>query len=189
MQGRKVHSQGTTSHRSNDYYSPTVSSIMKKRNNMEAQIRPPRLSAGNSSPRWMFWLINSEKRTHSLYHTLLFLSLYWDFIAKKLRKLEKTRAKAAYWFSIAGATGSCSSTGTSMTFCGLYVGEKISEASSTVPTFSPVKDWLVTAAYQQNRWMQHRIQVWQKVKPKQMFDTVFSEINNTLEKWLAFSEG
>ncbi|XP_015077492.1 uncharacterized protein LOC107021361 isoform X1 [Solanum pennellii] len=54
MQGRKVYSQGTTSHRSNDYYSPTVSSIMKKRNNMEPQIRPPRLSAGNSSPRWMF---------------------------------------------------------------------------------------------------------------------------------------
>ncbi|KAJ8527184.1 hypothetical protein K7X08_029661 [Anisodus acutangulus] len=55
MQGRKVYSQGANSHRSNnDYYSPTVSSIMKKRNNMEPQTRPPRLSTGNSSPRWMF---------------------------------------------------------------------------------------------------------------------------------------
>lgn len=54
MQGRKVYSQGATSQRINDYYSPTVSSIMKKRNNLEPQIRPPRLSAGNSSPRWMF---------------------------------------------------------------------------------------------------------------------------------------
>ncbi|CAN4101321.1 unnamed protein product [Withania somnifera] len=54
MQGRKVYSQGAASQRSNDYYSPTVSSIMKKRNNLEPQIRPPRVSAGNSSPRWMF---------------------------------------------------------------------------------------------------------------------------------------
>uniref|UniRef100_A0A0V0GGC0 Putative ovule protein n=1 Tax=Solanum chacoense TaxID=4108 RepID=A0A0V0GGC0_SOLCH len=54
MQGRKVYSQGANSQRSNDYFNPTVSSIMKKRNNMEPQIRPPRLSAGNSSPRWMF---------------------------------------------------------------------------------------------------------------------------------------
>ncbi|KAJ8559379.1 hypothetical protein K7X08_003437 [Anisodus acutangulus] len=55
MQGRKVYSQGATSQRSNNiYYSPTVSSIMKKRNNMEPQTRPPRLSTGNSSPRWMF---------------------------------------------------------------------------------------------------------------------------------------
>ncbi|CAN4098574.1 unnamed protein product [Withania somnifera] len=54
MQGRKVCSQGAASQRSNDYYSPTVSSIMKKRNNLEPQIRPPRLSAGSSSPRWMF---------------------------------------------------------------------------------------------------------------------------------------
>nr|XP_016486678.1 PREDICTED: uncharacterized protein LOC107806919 isoform X1 [Nicotiana tabacum] len=53
MQGRKVYSQGATSQRSNDYYSPTVASIMKKRNNLELQTRP-RLSAGNSSPRWNF---------------------------------------------------------------------------------------------------------------------------------------
>ncbi|KFK38173.1 hypothetical protein AALP_AA3G078600 [Arabis alpina] len=33
VHGKKLHSQGATSQRSNDYYSPTVSSIMKKRNN------------------------------------------------------------------------------------------------------------------------------------------------------------
>ncbi|KAL3828973.1 hypothetical protein ACJIZ3_017775 [Penstemon smallii] len=38
VQGRKVYSQGATSQRSNDYYSPTVSSIMKKRN-LEQQNR------------------------------------------------------------------------------------------------------------------------------------------------------
>lgn len=57
MQGRKVYSQGATSQRSNDYYSPTVSSIMKKRNNMEQQNRPrpkPQPSAVHTSPRWMF---------------------------------------------------------------------------------------------------------------------------------------
>ncbi|XP_059289996.1 uncharacterized protein LOC132043534 [Lycium ferocissimum] len=56
MQGRKVYSQGANSHRSNssNYYSPTVSSIVKKRNNLEPQTRPPRLSTGNSSPRWNF---------------------------------------------------------------------------------------------------------------------------------------
>lgn len=53
MQGRKVYSQGATSQRSNDYYSPTVSSIMKKRNNLEQQNRP-RQSAVHTSPRWMF---------------------------------------------------------------------------------------------------------------------------------------
>ncbi|KAL0419393.1 UNVERIFIED_CONTAM: hypothetical protein Sradi_1352800 [Sesamum radiatum] len=52
-QGRKVYSQGATSQRSNDYFSPTVSSIMKKRNNVEQQNRP-RQSAGHTSPRWMF---------------------------------------------------------------------------------------------------------------------------------------
>ncbi|PIN17487.1 hypothetical protein CDL12_09851 [Handroanthus impetiginosus] len=51
--GRKVYSQSATSQRSNDYYSPTVSSIMKKRNNLEQQNRP-RQSAVHSSPRWMF---------------------------------------------------------------------------------------------------------------------------------------
>ncbi|KAI3450151.1 hypothetical protein Pfo_006816 [Paulownia fortunei] len=53
MQGRKVYSQGATSQRSNDYYSPTVSSIMKKRNNLEQQNRP-RQSSVHTSPRWMF---------------------------------------------------------------------------------------------------------------------------------------
>ncbi|CAH9132904.1 unnamed protein product [Cuscuta epithymum] len=59
--GRKVHSHGaTTSHRSNDFFSPTVSSIMKKRNNPEMRPKPnsnriPRHSPINpSSPRWMF---------------------------------------------------------------------------------------------------------------------------------------
>ncbi|XP_059626221.1 uncharacterized protein LOC132269156 [Cornus florida] len=54
-QGRKIYSQGATSQRSNDYFSPTVSSIMKKRNNSEQQqpIRP-RQTAVHSSPRWMF---------------------------------------------------------------------------------------------------------------------------------------
>ncbi|KAK9055638.1 hypothetical protein SSX86_026723 [Deinandra increscens subsp. villosa] len=58
MQGRKVFSQGATSHRSNEYYSPTVSSIMKKRNNMEQQTQWPtrsqRPSAVHSSPKWAF---------------------------------------------------------------------------------------------------------------------------------------
>ncbi|XP_059296392.1 uncharacterized protein LOC132049548 [Lycium ferocissimum] len=52
-QGRKVYSQGANSQRSNDYFSPTVSSIMKKRNNLETP--PTRLqSAVNSSPKWNF---------------------------------------------------------------------------------------------------------------------------------------
>ncbi|CAM8988808.1 unnamed protein product [Rhodiola kirilowii] len=54
-QGRKVYSQGTTSQRSNDYFSPTVSSIMKKRNNMEQPSMPrPRPSAVHLSPKWNF---------------------------------------------------------------------------------------------------------------------------------------
>lgn len=53
IHGRKMHSQGATSQRSNDYYSPTVSSIMKKRNNPEQPSRP-RPSAVHSSPRWVF---------------------------------------------------------------------------------------------------------------------------------------
>ncbi|XP_030532559.1 uncharacterized protein LOC115742422 [Rhodamnia argentea] len=53
IHGRKVHSHGATSQRSNDYFSPTVSSIMKKRNNPEQPSRP-RPSAVNSSPRWAF---------------------------------------------------------------------------------------------------------------------------------------
>lgn len=53
--GKKMYSQGATSQRSNDYYSPTVSSIMKKRNNSEQPSRPrqARQSAVHSSPRWM----------------------------------------------------------------------------------------------------------------------------------------
>lgn len=53
--GRKMYSQGAGSYRSNDYYSPTVSSIMKKRNSSE-QVNRPRQStaAAHSSPRWMF---------------------------------------------------------------------------------------------------------------------------------------
>lgn len=53
IHGRKMHSQGATSQRSNDYFSPTVSSIMKKRNNSEQPTRPKQ-SAVHSSPRWMF---------------------------------------------------------------------------------------------------------------------------------------
>ncbi|KAJ8558262.1 hypothetical protein K7X08_005028 [Anisodus acutangulus] len=53
MQGRKVYSQGANSQRSNDYFSPTVSSIMKKRNNLEPPTRL-RQSAVNSSPKWNF---------------------------------------------------------------------------------------------------------------------------------------
>ncbi|PON59380.1 Peptidase S1, PA clan [Trema orientale] len=53
IHGRKMYSQGATSQRSNDYYSPTVSSIMKKRNSSEQNNRP-RPSAVHSSPRWMF---------------------------------------------------------------------------------------------------------------------------------------
>ncbi|XP_040987214.1 uncharacterized protein LOC121235061 [Juglans microcarpa x Juglans regia] len=59
IHGRKIYSQAATSQRSNDYFSPTVSSIMKKRNNFEQQnnLEPPnrpRQSAVHSSPRWMF---------------------------------------------------------------------------------------------------------------------------------------
>uniref|UniRef100_A0A803PG13 Uncharacterized protein n=1 Tax=Cannabis sativa TaxID=3483 RepID=A0A803PG13_CANSA len=57
IHGKKMYSQGATSQRSNDYYSPTVSSIMKKRNNSEQTSRP-RPSASvqprSSSPKWNF---------------------------------------------------------------------------------------------------------------------------------------
>ncbi|OAY32832.1 uncharacterized protein LOC110629463 isoform X1 [Manihot esculenta] len=53
IHGRKMHSQGATSQRSNDYFSPTVSSRMKKRNNSE-QPTKPKQSAVHSSPRWVF---------------------------------------------------------------------------------------------------------------------------------------
>lgn len=54
IHGRKMYSQGATSQRSNDYFSPTVSSIMKKRNNSEQCNGTPYQSAVHSSPRWMF---------------------------------------------------------------------------------------------------------------------------------------
>ncbi|KAI3742059.1 hypothetical protein L1987_59738 [Smallanthus sonchifolius] len=53
-QGRKVFSHGATSHRGNEYYSPTVSSIMKKRNNLEQQWPNRSRNAGHSSPKWAF---------------------------------------------------------------------------------------------------------------------------------------
>lgn len=53
IHGRKMYSQGATSQRSNDFYSPTVSSIMKNRTNPEQKNRP-RQSAVHSSPRWNF---------------------------------------------------------------------------------------------------------------------------------------
>ncbi|XP_057549127.1 uncharacterized protein LOC130827424 [Amaranthus tricolor] len=63
MQPRKTYSQGTPSHKTMDYFSPTVSSIMKKRNmeqqqqQQQPQPQPPsrpRPSAVHSSPRWNF---------------------------------------------------------------------------------------------------------------------------------------
>ncbi|KAL1826171.1 hypothetical protein DCAR_0314358 [Daucus carota subsp. sativus] len=53
VQGRKMYSQGATSQRSNDYYSPTVSSIMKKRNNLEQPSRPKQFAV-HSSAKWTF---------------------------------------------------------------------------------------------------------------------------------------
>lgn len=53
-QGMKVYSQGTTSQRSNDYFSPTLSSIMKKRNNMDQLQSRPLQTSIHTSPRWMF---------------------------------------------------------------------------------------------------------------------------------------
>ncbi|MBA0704821.1 hypothetical protein Golax_017054 [Gossypium laxum] len=52
IHGKKTYSQGATSQRSNDYFSPTVSSIMKKRNNPEQPPSKPRQSIVHSSPRW-----------------------------------------------------------------------------------------------------------------------------------------
>ncbi|KAG5002289.1 hypothetical protein JHK87_023361 [Glycine soja] len=54
MHVKRMYSQGaTTSQRSNDYFSPTVSSIMKR--NSGSSKPPPRQSAVHSpSPRWMF---------------------------------------------------------------------------------------------------------------------------------------
>ncbi|KAL8092790.1 hypothetical protein AgCh_034876 [Apium graveolens] len=53
VQGRRMYSQGATSQRSNDYYSPTVSSIMKKRNNLEQPSRPKQYAV-HSSAKWTF---------------------------------------------------------------------------------------------------------------------------------------
>ncbi|KAK7304522.1 hypothetical protein VNO77_42403 [Canavalia gladiata] len=52
LQRKKMHSQGATSQRSNDYFGPTVSSIMKR--NSENTIRPRQTPVHSSSPRWMF---------------------------------------------------------------------------------------------------------------------------------------
>ncbi|KAL6978814.1 hypothetical protein U1Q18_020482 [Sarracenia purpurea var. burkii] len=54
VQGRRIFSQGATSQRSNDYFGPTVSSIMKKRNGLEQPSSRPLQNAVQSSPRWMF---------------------------------------------------------------------------------------------------------------------------------------
>ncbi|XP_074282798.1 uncharacterized protein LOC141607344 [Silene latifolia] len=63
MTPRKTYSQGAPSHKTMDFFSPTVSSIMKKRNNMEQQSVKPRpqppvkarpTAAVNYSPRWNF---------------------------------------------------------------------------------------------------------------------------------------
>ncbi|XVE72728.1 hypothetical protein DITRI_Ditri11bG0062100 [Diplodiscus trichospermus] len=54
IHGNKAYSQGAASLRSNDYFSPTVSSIMKKRNNTEQPPSKARQSSVHSSPRWMF---------------------------------------------------------------------------------------------------------------------------------------
>ncbi|OVA08269.1 hypothetical protein BVC80_1297g10 [Macleaya cordata] len=51
--GRKTYSHGAASQRSHDFYSPTVSSIIKRRNNREQMTRP-RQSTVQLSPRWMF---------------------------------------------------------------------------------------------------------------------------------------
>lgn len=77
MHVKRMYSQGaTTSQRSNDYFSPTVSSIMKR--NSSSSKPPPRQSAVHSpSPRWMFWLI---------------ATLYMMFLLHKV-KLKKKKLK------------------------------------------------------------------------------------------------
>ncbi|XVF81221.1 hypothetical protein PTKIN_Ptkin15bG0138700 [Pterospermum kingtungense] len=56
IHGKKTYSQGATSQRSNDYCSPTVASIMKKRNSSEqpSRSRQSRQITAHLSPRWMF---------------------------------------------------------------------------------------------------------------------------------------
>ncbi|MCL7045535.1 hypothetical protein MKW94_020224 [Papaver nudicaule] len=51
--GRKTYSHGASSQRSHDFHSPTVSSIIKRRNNKEPIIRP-RQNTVQTSPRWNF---------------------------------------------------------------------------------------------------------------------------------------
>ncbi|XP_058736886.1 uncharacterized protein LOC131609229 isoform X1 [Vicia villosa] len=53
MNVKKMHSQGATSQRSNEYFSPTVSSIMK-RNGSEQPTRSRQTAFHSPSPRWMF---------------------------------------------------------------------------------------------------------------------------------------
>ncbi|KAK4268259.1 hypothetical protein QN277_024940 [Acacia crassicarpa] len=53
INGKKMYSQGATSQRSNDYFSPTVSSIMKRNLDQSHTVRPRQTSV-HSSPRWMF---------------------------------------------------------------------------------------------------------------------------------------
>ncbi|OIW17655.1 hypothetical protein TanjilG_29005 [Lupinus angustifolius] len=52
IHGKKMYSQGATSHRSNDYFSPTVSSVMKR--NPEHATKPRQTPVHSSSPRWNF---------------------------------------------------------------------------------------------------------------------------------------
>ncbi|XP_028795329.1 uncharacterized protein LOC114750860 [Neltuma alba] len=54
INGKKMYSQGATSQRSNDYFSPTVSSIMKRSNLDHTHTVRPRQTSVHSSPRWMF---------------------------------------------------------------------------------------------------------------------------------------
>ncbi|XP_068665415.1 uncharacterized protein [Aristolochia californica] len=56
IQERKVYSQPGASQRtrSHDYFSPTVSSIMKKRNNSEQHLPRPQANVAQLSPRWNF---------------------------------------------------------------------------------------------------------------------------------------
>ncbi|KAK9159934.1 hypothetical protein Syun_006275 [Stephania yunnanensis] len=51
-QARRTYSHGATCQRGHDYYSPTVSSTMKRRNSSEPMNRP-RQSSAHLSPRWI----------------------------------------------------------------------------------------------------------------------------------------
>ncbi|XP_068666726.1 uncharacterized protein [Aristolochia californica] len=56
IQERKVYSQSGASQRTRslDYFSPTVSSFMKKRNNSEQNLARPQANVAQLSPRWNF---------------------------------------------------------------------------------------------------------------------------------------